>query len=377
MDNYFNYIKVKQPMTEFYVFKIDGKDLYQMCKTDVLRFEAKGKEIGGIQRKLDTKRAKKIAGFIDYVRACFPTSVVLSVSSNNIWIDENNSRLCIPKKDNIFSIIDGQHRIAGFAQSTITFDVVVSLFIDVEKTEESELFNVINAEQKAVSSSFSIALEHYTFVKTPERIVTDIAMIMTRDESSPLYSVIKIPGVANDGINNDDSTLSLSAFAQPIIDAIYDDTNYYRLKGALITYQEEKKLEDCYQILNTIDFSSLGINEKLFGKYYVKDEEYKILKILYNFWNGVKEVLPNSFENRKSSLLLKTAGYNSFMKFFLNNLFTKMEENKNFTKEEFVKQISCFKQIDGEITSDNYGSSGKMCEDGIYNKLLELSGFAK
>lgn len=363
----FKYIKIEQPMDTFYVFKISGKLLNKMAKTDLLRYSDEEKDYIGIQRKLESFRTRKISTFIDYPNAAFPGSVILSTKSSNVSFE--NDMILINESNDTFNIIDGQHRISGFESSIKDFDILVSLYIDVTVNEEAELFKIINSEQKPVNSSFGFELEKYTYVKTPEKVVRDIAHLFNSSAESPLYKSIKMMGISDD-FSEDKSSLSLSAFAKPIVKMIYDDSRYYyALKGELIKYQQKKKLNDNFTIKDTIDFTLYGMNYDYFANFYVNDNEFVIYQILLNYFNAIKELLPLSWK-KDDSIMLKTAGYNAMMKLFAKK-YKEMVIKKSLSFDAWLEELKPINKLDGKITSDNYGTSGVVAEKKLLSTFEE------
>ena len=69
--------------------------------------------------------------------------------------------LYLPNRYRSASIIDGQHRLYGFAPIDDSFanqNVIVVAFEGLSKAEEADLFVTINHEQKQVQSIFSTTL---------------------------------------------------------------------------------------------------------------------------------------------------------------------------------------------------------------------------
>lgn len=361
----YDFIKVNQPIGTMYIFSADGKEIYSMAKADLLRYSSDKKDYIGIQRKLDVSRVKEITNFIDYPRATFPGSVVLSCSSEDVAI-VNSKKLSFRNSDDIFKIIDGQHRLEGFRDSRCSFDIIVALYIDVNVSEEAEIFNIINSKQKSVNASFSYELEKYSTIKTPEKIVRNIAYIMTQNSDSPLYQKIKLTGY-KDEYTAQDGTLSLSSFSKPIIEMIYDTNNYYKLRTELLNYKNKEKEVDDFPLKGTIDFKSVGLREGVFGRLYTMDSEEIILKLLFNFFSCMKKVLVNSWENDKS-ILLKTAGYAALIKMFSESI-DKLWKDNLLTVNKMYEYFSALKVMDDSITSDKYGTSGEMVERKIYNDM--------
>lgn len=128
------------------------------------------------QRLLSAKRLPKISEFIKN-GGYFPNSLIVNFDTtggNRMKIqfdqapnttDDSNSKigtLSIPNAYGIAYIIDGQHRLYGYADAepykrTNTIPVVA--FINMESREQLQIFMDINENQKAVSKNLRLDLE--------------------------------------------------------------------------------------------------------------------------------------------------------------------------------------------------------------------------
>ncbi|HDI3275644.1 TPA: DGQHR domain-containing protein, partial [Vibrio cholerae] len=137
-------IKVSQPLGDFYVVSLKAELLLQTCytiKAEILQddderdnFSYLDKIVNGLvgnQRERTPKRLEEIKRYSETVDASFPNSIILGanydedgslVTSDERWdvekINENFYYLIIPSKRKLASIIDGQHRVFGFENSS-------------------------------------------------------------------------------------------------------------------------------------------------------------------------------------------------------------------------------------------------------------------
>ena len=130
-------IRVNQPIGEFYAVSINSRILQQVAFSSKAEYKRKDLVEGvfslmsGNQRELDDNRSKEISVYIDSVEATFPNSVILGANLDrsgnfitdpakrwNIRKDEKgNYELIVPTKEQVATIIDGQHRLSGFKYS--------------------------------------------------------------------------------------------------------------------------------------------------------------------------------------------------------------------------------------------------------------------
>ena len=172
-------IEFKQPIGSFYVGRITWQDLLAISFSDIRRIQLE--EAGtvesylGMQRELSEGRLKEIAKYVSYSDATFPSTIVLSIKSidrdtdkaNIISYNETNGELILERNDRIAQIIDGQHRVFGIQKyienngvfnDSFQFDLIVTLFIDIDPDEESMIFSTINKAQTKVNKSCHVIL---------------------------------------------------------------------------------------------------------------------------------------------------------------------------------------------------------------------------
>ena len=71
------------------------------------------------------------------------------------------------------SIIDGQHRLAGFTDlNSRDFELIVSIFIDLPVEDQAMLFATINLKQTKVSPSLVYDLFEETKLRSPQKTLT-------------------------------------------------------------------------------------------------------------------------------------------------------------------------------------------------------------
>lgn len=154
----------------YYMFSIEPHLLLKMGFI-LHRTRANEAEMPTYQRLLVPTRLKGISRFIQN-GGYFPNSIILNFSKKHHKLQfEPSSRaessrsrfgtLKIPNAYAIAYIIDGQHRVYGYAQSDYkeSSTIPVVAFQDLDSTEQLKIFMDINENQKAVSATLRITLE--------------------------------------------------------------------------------------------------------------------------------------------------------------------------------------------------------------------------
>lgn len=193
----------------YYVFSLEPETLLKIGFV-LHRTRANDSEFPTYQRLLVPSRLSGITKFIDN-GGFFPNSVILNFNTNGNRllfdaagrIGDTHSKagtLKIPNAYGIAYIIDGQHRIYGYANSKFkkTNTIPVVAFFDLDSEEQLKIFMDINQNQKAVSPSLRLDLEedlYWESDKADSRIKalkSSIIKVLANEPSSTLYREISV-----------------------------------------------------------------------------------------------------------------------------------------------------------------------------------------
>jgi hypothetical protein len=108
------------------------------------------------------------------------------------------SILRIQKQQGAVTIIDGQHRAAALDAAQAGFQVLVTLFIDLDIVHCAEIFAMINSTQKAVNPSIAFQLFGYSPDRSPQRTAHDIATLLNTKDGSPFFRRLRMLGTKDD-----------------------------------------------------------------------------------------------------------------------------------------------------------------------------------
>ncbi|WP_411750668.1 DGQHR domain-containing protein [Serratia marcescens] len=313
--------KVSQPIGEFYCGKIKASDLVNITFSDVRRMsDSENRDLDdyiGIQRPLIESRVKSIRSFISGVDSSFPNSIIISMSSDNVfWNEINNDFIITPNKDGDFSklakILDGQHRIAGFDDENMMFvnelgeesefELLITVFVDADISTQANVFSTVNLAQTKVNKSLVYDLESLAYSRSPEKTCHDIAVLLNKEKNGPFEKRIKRLGVATPKTLNE--TITQAAFVENLLRLItFDaksDRNYFLAKEKGGKISKEYNLEK-------VDNASL-IRYPL-RKSFIYEKDSVIAVNVSNFFSAVMNLWPNAWEkSNKASSLNKTIG---------------------------------------------------------------------
>lgn len=240
-------LKVNQDLSVFYSVVLSAETLLKVCYSDVMKakvdYNGGGYLLEGTQRQIQDKRLKEISKYIDRDDAAFPNSIIIATNINESdgmfssdldisWRIEENDQgtwLVIPTDRKVASIIDGQHRLFGFVganKNKLKMELLCSVYLDLPKPYQAQLFATINSNQKKVDKSLTYELFGYNINDEPvERWSPDkLAVFLTRklniENESPFYRRIKLSpmhdkDIAETGI--DSWVVSTSTIVEGII----------------------------------------------------------------------------------------------------------------------------------------------------------------
>jgi DNA sulfur modification protein DndB len=322
---------------KYYMFSIEPGTLLKMGFI-LHRTKANAEDMPTYQRLLVPSRLKGITEFIDGPDGngggFFPNSIIVNFNSkNNKILFEAGSKskdslsrfgtLKLPNAHSIAYIIDGQHRLYGYANSKFkdSNTIPVVAFTDLESITQLEMFMNINQNQKAVSPSLRLTLEedlYWDSDRADSRIKalrSSIVKLLCTSSSSPLMNRISI--------GEDTAELAFKPFATAL-----------NTSGLLPTAKgnkySEKNLDSCLYDTNNYDH-----NEEMIKS---KKSVCKLIELSYSF---VEDNYSAIFE-RERYFILSNRGTYAFINIIgsLNSYLTKEGLlNKKSTPKERMTEL--------------------------------------
>lgn len=375
--------KVSQPIGEFYVGRIESRQLRAISYVEIRAFlEGTQKKIAGIQRERNEGRINEIKRYVDLEYATFPTSVIISVPPDCVELEPyckdddkmtatvfNMTLKPFGKRgdedyvplDRIAFIIDGQHRVAGLEglREGKNFDVNVSIFIGASDADKAEIFARVNQAQTKVNPSLVVDLASYYDERGPIKFAHEIILAMNHDENGPFYDKVKRLGKAETG-KGFVQTLAQATVVEPVVDYITPDPEGDRNKRYKGIFSS-KRPQNSWQ-------------RHIFQPFYDDDNDGAVFLCLTNYFNAVKARWPRSWDNAPvGSILNRTTGYLALMKFLRHVYLSECGKGEILTEGACVEIFRTIKIPDHELTRDHFlpGSSGVSA---LYKRLMANSG---
>ena len=186
----------------FYQFAIEPDRLLKLAYVSH-RTKIDAEAVGTYQRLLRKKRLKDIAQHINTTGGIFPTNVVVNFRGAKLQFDQAGparddptvlGTLQLPNKYKSAWVIDGQHRLYGFALSDMSSSgrIPVLAFENLDPGEEANMFVDINSKQVKVPRSLLVELEPHLGnssegpKKQLDRFLAQLAVELSESDHSPL-----------------------------------------------------------------------------------------------------------------------------------------------------------------------------------------------
>ena len=212
LDNKIPAIKGKMGGHTYYSFSIEPEKLLKVGYV-LHRNKANINMMPTYQRIIKRPRLKSIHEFVDIKKGYFPNSIIISIDSGkngDLSFDRANTQVknaiaCVgilhmPKRYRSAFIIDGQHRLYGYANSMYksTNSIPVVAFVDLEREEQVKLFMQINENQRAVSKNLRTTLNadllwtSNNYLEQHRALRSRISIILGESRNSALFDKISI-----------------------------------------------------------------------------------------------------------------------------------------------------------------------------------------
>ncbi len=314
-----------------------------------------------IQRKISPSKVNQIVNFLlNDPQAIFPTNFVIGIPQAVIEetiVENNNYKIKLSSKvqeeirkeegDIYLTIIDGQHRIKGIEdaiqilseeiknipetethirtkkqlqlENLRDMNLLVSFFVDPTLEYQAMIFSTINRTQTKVSENLVYSLFGLSTKDSPQKSSLNISLVLNSNPKSPFLNRIKLAG--GEYKRGQSPPLSQATVVKSILKNICGSVS----KGEIERYKERKYFLDTTDPLLP------------FRIYYGKNEDSKVLRIIFSFFVAVKETFKDSNNNsyweitnsKPTNILQTTVGYEALLLLLRDILLGLSEEDKD------------------------------------------------
>lgn len=354
-------VKVTQPLGDFYIASMSASLLVDITDFDVRRVLIEDRDVErylGIQRPLDPRRVTEIKDYVGTMDACFPTGVIVAIPGKCVNINEEESTMTISNfidtedidevvnYKQIARVLDGQHRLAGLKDFAGNFDINVSIFVDMDISDQANVFSTVNLAQTKVNKSLAYDLYDVMKKRSPQKTCHNIAVTLDREEGSPFKRRIKRLGVATP--NRTGETISQSTFIEPLLKMIS---------------MNPMKDRDCYLRKKTpLKASSAELIKHPFQHMFIDERDFEITDIIWRYFESVSGKWNQAWTSLDRGVMLnRTNGYRALMRFLTHLFNTRFEKNYVPTAAEFQQIFSEIEIGEDDFNVETFppGSSGE------------------
>ena len=352
-------LTVQQPIGEFYVGVMGARDLVDISHADVRRLEDREFErYLGFQRGLSDRRVKELRRYVREIDASFPTSILLAVQSSDALA--SSGELHLRRDDEIATIIDGQHRIAGLQEmvgEAQTFESIVTIFVDMHVEDQARVFATINLTQTKVNKSLALDLYEFARTRSPQKTAHDVAKLLNSDSDSPLYHRIKMLGVATP---DREETISQALLVE-----------------GLLRWMSRDSVADRNAIKEGGELSLLGEeawNRLPFRNMFIRGDDIEIAENTWNCFQAVAERWPRAWgEVRLGHQLNRNTGVWAILN-FLGVCYARFGDGDSaLPVDKYRSVFDCVELGDDDFTREDFpsGSPGRAALRRILIAALE------
>lgn len=363
-------LKVSQPIGDFYIASIDSNLLCEITYFDVRRIMKEERDFEGylgIQRPVEKKRVKDLQTYVQAEDACFPTAIILSIPGDCARYDEQSNSMVLSNKidvadgespiylKDIAKVIDGQHRIEGLRDyKGESFQLNVSIFVDIDTATQAQIFATVNLEQTKVNKSLVYDLFALATHRSPQKTCHNIAVALDKHKESPFFERIKRLGVTTADRYNE--TITQATFVEALLRYVSKDPKYDR---NLYLKNLRPELLDRDQL-----------QQYIFANMFIEERDLEITDVLWNYFSAVSERWEKAWNYHGNGLMLnKTNGFRALMR-YLPRIYLRLGKPGSVpSKQEFLSVLNNINISSDDFNIDNFkpGTSG---ESRLYRCLI-------
>jgi DNA phosphorothioation-associated DGQHR protein 1 len=357
-------LKVSQPLGIYYVAVLPAELLLETCFSDQLhatKSTGAGYELQGTQRGMTLERLRAIAEYIGRYDSAFPNSVILAANykEDDGTIEEEDSirwsitekqnpesySLTIPTGRKLAAIIDGQHRLFAFgyaAASRLGTQLICSVFLDLPKPFQAQLFATINSTQRPVDKSLTYELFGYNVGEesekywSPDKLAVFLARKLNMESDSPLKGRIIVAPENDFSFETISEGMSWRVSMATVVEGILRliSSNPKRDTNQLLTPKPNER---------TLLKTRVPNDKSALRQAYIDGNDRLIYLTVRNFLEAAEKVFWANAKN--GSFITKTVGVQALFD-ILRKLAFKALDGKDVSVKFFVTQLSPASNID-------------------------------
>lgn len=400
-------ILVEQPLYSFFAAAIPARLLLQVAFSDAMEAHMKadgsGYTVDATQRIKQPKRLTQIAAYIDREDSGFPNAIILAANfRQDGFIEEDGEpedefnkmeaklskrwtveadgggayRLTIPSAEKLAAIIDGQHRLFAFAEAKVAtrldMNLLCSIFIDLPKPYQAQIFATINSNQKPVDKSLTYELFGYNIDEeaaelwSPDKLAVFLTRKLSVEVESPLRGRISIAPLKDAKLSELSQIGQWKVSTAVVVEGLMRlfSTNPKKDAQAMLTPSRSSR-------------SSLKggrVDRSPLRSYFVDCNDQLIHLLALNFSKACQNVFWS--KAGQGSFIVKTVGIQALFDLLRMHLVSKALEQKDLSVGFFESYLSRASQIDFASApyKDASGSGRTRIRKALEKEILPSAG---
>lgn len=392
-------LRVVQPIGVYYVAVIPAEVLLQVSYSDKLTAKWDAERsiyvLEGTQRPLQEKRFQQIAEYITRADSAFPNTIILAANFRQEdglletgpdeaakpgtpdprWSiadgADGSATLTIPTQERLAAIIDGQHRLLGFAQvrnsDRLKMQLICSVFLGLPKPFQAQLFATINSTQKAVDKSQTYELFGYNLEDedpeewSPDKLAVFIVRKLGTDPESSLKGRVVIAA------ETDKELKALAADADWRVSTAVIVDGVLRLISSNPKRDTAAMLED-----NRKPRAVLGqgrVDRSVLRHLYLAGQDEVLYLLTRNYLKACEKIF---WQNApKDSYITKTVGVQALLD-ILKLVAKKADEDRDISASRFERILKPAEKID--FAADEFKNASGAGRTTIKRALMTACG---
>jgi DGQHR domain-containing protein len=266
-------IRCTQNEQDFYIASIPSDILQKVCYVS----RRDEDPVKGFQRVLNEGRAQSIAKYLQVDRGQIPSPLILSAKKEADFGFRSN-KISFQTIDNVFLVLDGQHRLYGLSKLEESLETPVVIFSNLTLEDEVRLFIDINTNQKGVSTSLLLDIQSLRGDEAG-REAENRRLFDLVNSDSPLSGLLSSTKSARGKI----SRKTFYDFINPIHDSIYLESlntdgkykgirNYLQACNSILTLSQAQR----QKLYNSVIFKAfMTLFPEILERCYKRHENFK------------------------------------------------------------------------------------------------------
>jgi DNA phosphorothioation-associated DGQHR protein 1 len=400
-------LRVKQRLGDFYVAALPVDLLLRVAASDRMRasldISGVGYSLLGTQRIIRDDRIREIADYINRTDSAFPNSIILAanydldtgfdqgeleyINSENgdeqaseksrVWTvtekEKDCFKLTIPTESRLAAVIDGQHRLFSFVkaerEARESMFLLCSIYIDLPKALQAQIFATINSTQKRVDRSLTYELFGYNVSDeeekywTPDKLAVFFSRKLATDSESPLRGRIAVAPKIDSSLEGVTEKTDWRVSTAVIVDGIL---RLYSSNPKRDANSMRKGRAQPRSVLNIDDKDRSPLRSV-----FIEGNDALIYKMVFNYMRACNAVFWDSA--KPGSYIFRTVGVQAVFD-ILRKLAMQAYDDRNVSVEYFKNKISAAGKLDfSEEEFKNASGSGRTYIRKAIEKAIGIS----